>query len=175
VVAMTFKAAVDQPERFARPKAVGAHFGLTPKKYQSGEDRSDRPDRQGGRRHGAYGAVRGGQRDVDPRRAHLGAQGLGAARRRPARHEEGQGCARRQTGGGDGPHVVSSRVSTLPGRCRVHRRFRGQVPQLALEAEAPRCGSRSGRMRPARYAMRGRLLSSPAGTSLRPAEPGLSG
>ena len=28
VVAMTFKAAVDQPERFARSKAVGAHFGL---------------------------------------------------------------------------------------------------------------------------------------------------
>jgi transposase len=43
VVAMTFKAAVDQPERFARSRAVGAHFGLTPKKYQSGEiDRTGR-------------------------------------------------------------------------------------------------------------------------------------
>ena len=28
---------MDQPERFARSRAVGAHFGLTPKKYQSGE------------------------------------------------------------------------------------------------------------------------------------------
>jgi transposase len=37
VVAMTFKAAIDQPEPFARSKAVGAHFGLTPRKYQSGE------------------------------------------------------------------------------------------------------------------------------------------
>jgi len=37
VVAMTFRSAIDQPERFAKSKAVGAHFGLTPKKYQSGE------------------------------------------------------------------------------------------------------------------------------------------
>lgn len=41
VVALTFKSALDDPTRFARSKAVGAHFGLTPKKYQSGEtDRS---------------------------------------------------------------------------------------------------------------------------------------
>src|SRR5438270_1515121 len=37
LVAVTFKAAVDDPERFRRAKAVGAHFGLTPKRYQSGE------------------------------------------------------------------------------------------------------------------------------------------
>jgi transposase len=43
VVAMTFRSAIDQPERFAKSKAVGAHFGLTPKKYQSGE--IDRPGR----------------------------------------------------------------------------------------------------------------------------------
>ena len=35
-VAVTFKSAVDDPGRFTRSKAVGAHFGLTPKKYQSG-------------------------------------------------------------------------------------------------------------------------------------------
>jgi transposase len=41
VVALTFKSALDDPTRFARSKAVGVHFGLTPKKYQSGEtDRS---------------------------------------------------------------------------------------------------------------------------------------
>jgi transposase len=41
VVALTFKSAIDEPARFARSKAVGVHFGLTPKKYQSGEtDRS---------------------------------------------------------------------------------------------------------------------------------------
>jgi transposase len=41
IVAMTFKAAVDDPGRFRRSRDVGAHFGLTPKRYQSGEvDRS---------------------------------------------------------------------------------------------------------------------------------------
>ncbi len=37
IVALTFVAAVDAPGRFRSSKAVGAHFGLTPKKYQSGE------------------------------------------------------------------------------------------------------------------------------------------
>jgi transposase len=37
LVAVTFKTAVDDPGRFRSSKAVGAHFGLTPKKYQSGE------------------------------------------------------------------------------------------------------------------------------------------
>src|SRR5262245_17438382 len=36
-VAVTFRAAVDDPSRIAKSKAVGALFGLTPKKYQSGE------------------------------------------------------------------------------------------------------------------------------------------
>ena len=41
VVAVTFKAAVDDPGRFRRSRDVGAHFGLTPKRHQSGEvDRS---------------------------------------------------------------------------------------------------------------------------------------
>ncbi|HYY62327.1 MAG TPA: IS110 family transposase [Burkholderiales bacterium] len=37
LTAVTFTSAVDDPQRFATSKAVGAHFGLTPKKYQSGE------------------------------------------------------------------------------------------------------------------------------------------
>lgn len=37
VVAITFKTAVDDPTRIVKSKAVGALFGLTPKKYQSGE------------------------------------------------------------------------------------------------------------------------------------------
>ena len=56
VVAMTFRSAVDQPERFARSKAVGAHFGLTPKKYQSGE--IDRTGRTEARAHVATLRVR---------------------------------------------------------------------------------------------------------------------
>jgi transposase len=37
LVAMTFKSAVNDPSRIIKSKAVGALFGLTPKKYQSGE------------------------------------------------------------------------------------------------------------------------------------------
>src|SRR5215210_2769103 len=37
IVALTFAAAVDDPSRFRSSKTVGAHFGLTPKRYQSGE------------------------------------------------------------------------------------------------------------------------------------------
>jgi transposase len=37
VVALTFVVALDDPARFRSSTAVGAHFGLTPKKYQSGE------------------------------------------------------------------------------------------------------------------------------------------
>lgn len=36
VTALAFKTAVDAPERFARSRDVGAHFGLTPKREQSG-------------------------------------------------------------------------------------------------------------------------------------------
>lgn len=37
LVALTFKVAVDDPQRFARSRNVGAHFGLTPREYSSGE------------------------------------------------------------------------------------------------------------------------------------------
>ena len=37
VVALTFRATVDVPERFRNSRAVGAVLGLTPAKYQSGE------------------------------------------------------------------------------------------------------------------------------------------
>jgi transposase len=36
LVAITYTSAVDDPARFRRSRAVGAHFGLTPKRYQSG-------------------------------------------------------------------------------------------------------------------------------------------
>jgi Transposase IS116/IS110/IS902 family len=37
VVALTYRASVDVPARFRDSRAVGAVFGLTPSKYQSGE------------------------------------------------------------------------------------------------------------------------------------------
>ena len=43
LVALTYRSAVDEPTRFGKSSTVGAYFGLTPKKYQSGET-----DRDGG-------------------------------------------------------------------------------------------------------------------------------
>ena len=43
VVALTYATAIDAPERFVHSRDVGAHFGLTPRKYASGEI-----DRNGG-------------------------------------------------------------------------------------------------------------------------------
>ena len=37
VTALTYKAAVDDPTRFKRSRTVAAHFGLTPRRFQSGE------------------------------------------------------------------------------------------------------------------------------------------
>ena len=37
LVSLTYRAGVDDPARFAKSKSVGAFFGLTPKRYQSGE------------------------------------------------------------------------------------------------------------------------------------------
>jgi transposase len=43
VTALAFRTAVEDPSRFAKSSLVGAHFGLTPRKYASGET-----DRNGG-------------------------------------------------------------------------------------------------------------------------------
>jgi transposase len=37
IVALTYASAIDDPARFRSSKQAGAHFGLTPKKHQSGE------------------------------------------------------------------------------------------------------------------------------------------
>jgi transposase len=37
IVALTYASAIDDPARFKSSKRVGAHFGLTPKRHQSGE------------------------------------------------------------------------------------------------------------------------------------------
>src|SRR5262245_21274749 len=42
IVGLTYVAAIDDPARFTSSKQVGPHFGLTPKRYQSGETDSGR-------------------------------------------------------------------------------------------------------------------------------------
>lgn len=46
--ALAYVSTVEDPSRFARSRSVGAHLGLTPRQYQSGEiDRSGRISRCG--------------------------------------------------------------------------------------------------------------------------------
>lgn len=48
MTALAFKAAVDDPARFSSSRIVGAHFGLTPRRFQSGEtDNAGRISRAG--------------------------------------------------------------------------------------------------------------------------------
>lgn len=37
ITSLAFRATIDQPDRFRRSRSVGAHLGLTPTRYQSGE------------------------------------------------------------------------------------------------------------------------------------------
>lgn len=37
ITALAFRATIDRPDRFRRSRDVGAHLGLTPSRYQSGE------------------------------------------------------------------------------------------------------------------------------------------
>jgi len=71
IVALTFRAAVEQPDRFRSSKQVGACFGLTPRKYQSGEADRD----------GAISNL-------------VETQGLGDERGQAARRQAGQGRSR---------------------------------------------------------------------------------
>ena len=104
IVALTYVAAIDDPARFRSSKTVGAHFGLTPKKYQSGEtDVTGRISKIGdaGVRAALYEAahviltqpVKGCRPEElgdAPRQARRHAQGQGGAgaqaRRDPASH-----------------------------------------------------------------------------------------
>jgi transposase len=37
VISLTYSSAIDDPTRFKKSKSAGAHYGMTPKRYQSGE------------------------------------------------------------------------------------------------------------------------------------------
>jgi transposase len=51
ITSLAFRVTVDDPTRFSSSKTVGAHVGLTPRLYQSGENGLIRTDKQGGRQH----------------------------------------------------------------------------------------------------------------------------
>ena len=96
VVALTYRVTVDVPTRFRNSKAVGAVLGLTPVKYQSGEnDRTgaiSRCERGGPKHAGAYGEV-------------VLAQGLGDEDRQAPRDEEGDRGAGASVGRDHASHL----------------------------------------------------------------------
>jgi transposase len=103
VVALTYRATVDVPARFRKSKAVGAVFGLTCSKYQSGEiDRSGRISRCGDENAGH--ALRSGSEHVAFKEMVL-AQGLGDADRQAPRDEKGDRSTGAPVGCDHAPHL----------------------------------------------------------------------
>ena len=133
LVAITFKSAVDDPGRFAKSKAVGAHFGLTPRKYQSGET-----DVTGGISRIGDAMVRA----VLYEAAHI----MLSRATRFSEPEARQGCPRSQAGDRSASHVAGwSRLPPEQGgqRRRVTRGevFRGR-PEDCRSPEVPPPGRR---------------------------------
>ena len=98
LIAVTFTSAVDDPARFPRSKDVGAHFGLTPRKYQSGETDVTGAVSRVGDAMVRTALYEGGPHPADARRALLGPEALGAGGGQAARHEAGEGGAGAQAG-----------------------------------------------------------------------------
>ena len=104
VVSLTYRATVDIPARFRKSKSVGAVFGLTCAKYQSGEvDWDGRISRCGDEmmRTMLYEAAQ----SHDAFQEMVLAEGLGDADRQAPRHEEGNRGAGPSAGRDHAPHV----------------------------------------------------------------------
>jgi len=105
LVALTFVAAVDAPERFRSSGAVGPHLGLTPKKCQSGEtDHSGRISKigDGSVRTALYEAA---NVNPDATGQRLRSEGLGVGGRKTCRPQKGARGAGPQAGGGVALHT----------------------------------------------------------------------
>ena len=103
VVSLIYRATVDVPARFRKSKAVGAVFGLTCAKYQSGEvDWSGRRSRCGDEmmRVMLYEAA---QSMIHSKKGP--AQGLGDADRQASRDEEGNRGVGTPAGCDHAPHM----------------------------------------------------------------------
>jgi transposase len=83
LVSLSFKATIDDPNRFKDSKAVAAHLGLTPRVYQSGEiDRSGNISKCGDKlmRHALYEATNSHMR-ISKKWSTLRAWGVKLAKR----------------------------------------------------------------------------------------------
>ena len=121
LTALAFRATIDRPDRFRRSRDVGAHLGLTPRRYQSGEtDVQGRISRMR-RRTGPHRALRGGPLAADPQHQMVGAAGMGHEGRQASRHGARPRRGRPQAGGDPAPHV-DRRLASSAGASRPLRR-----------------------------------------------------
>ena len=146
IVALTYVAAIDDPARFKSSKGVGAHFGLTPKKYQSGEtDITGRISKIGdeGVRTALYEA---GPHYPDPATQGLHSpQELGDAACQTRRHEEGEGGARPQARGDHASHAGrwnTVRFCRCGGLTRRVQRISGGTGHRPSRSDVPLPGRR---------------------------------
>jgi len=115
IVALTYASAIDDPARFTSSKQVGPHFGLTPRKYKSGQTgHSGRISKKGD------ALVR---RSTRPRTSCSPSRSRAAQRSRvgrcgsPAgRHEEGQSGACAQACGDHASHARQRHTLQRRGR-----------------------------------------------------------
>jgi transposase len=135
LTALAFRATIDQPDRFRRSRDVGAHLGLTPQRYQSGEtDIQGRISRCGDElaRTALYGPRHclGRPFTADPKQQVVGLAGVGHGRRQAAGHGTRTRRGRPQAGGHSAPHL--GRWQRVPlgqaGRRAGSRRMTQGVP-----------------------------------------------
>lgn len=127
MVALSFRAGVDEPARFSRSRSVPAHFGLTPSRYQSGEIDQDRGISKCGDAGIRWVSVEaaGILLRISKRSSPLKAWGPSVARRR--------GKAKGYSGGvaasGDHPASDVGRQHTLSlgGQCSLKDRIKGSA------------------------------------------------
>ena len=117
IVSLTYACAIDDPSRFTSSKQAGPHFGLTPKKYQSGEtDYTGRISKLGDAsvREALYEAAH--IMLTKPIKRCSGTQELGDADRPARRHEQGQGGAGAQARRDHASHAQGQRALQSGGR-----------------------------------------------------------
>ena len=104
VVSLTYRATVDVPARFRKSKSVGAVFGLTSSRYQSGEvDWSGEISRCGDEMMRTMLYEAGSEHDAFKKMVL--AQGLGDADRQASRDEEGDRGPGAPVGRDHAPHL----------------------------------------------------------------------
>ena len=107
LVALTFRTCVDNPARFSRSKCVGAHYGLTPRLYQSGgvfTRREGNPPVW--RRDAAIKPLRGRSRRFDRARTLESTQGVGHRGSPPSWNAKGDSRHHAQTRHRPSPYVA---------------------------------------------------------------------